>query len=103
MNSDAEEENKKEEMLKIAKKELEDWYKTHEEQIAKTKAANRYIVIQFCLLVLCSVFGLGTSGFILTDYVICTSATTTEHFFIKIVYFCVNGLFFAMIYLKVNV
>ncbi|KAJ8727205.1 hypothetical protein PYW08_015602 [Mythimna loreyi] len=38
---DAEEENKKEEMLKIAKKELEDWYKTHEEQIAKTKAANR--------------------------------------------------------------
>lgn len=30
-------------MLKIAKKELEDWYKTHEEQIAKTKAANRYL------------------------------------------------------------
>lgn len=41
--SDAEEEQKKEEMLKIAKKELEDWYKTHEEQIAKTKAANRYV------------------------------------------------------------
>ncbi|GBP07091.1 Clathrin light chain [Eumeta japonica] len=38
---DAEEEMKKEEMLKVAKKELEDWYKTHEEQIAKTKAANR--------------------------------------------------------------
>ncbi|XP_026765417.1 clathrin light chain isoform X1 [Galleria mellonella] len=38
---DAEEEKKKEEMLKVAKKELEDWYKTHEEQIAKTKAANR--------------------------------------------------------------
>ncbi|CAG5005684.1 unnamed protein product [Parnassius apollo] len=38
---DEEEERKKEEMLKIAKKELEDWYKTHEEQIAKTKAANR--------------------------------------------------------------
>ncbi|XP_026326742.1 clathrin light chain isoform X2 [Hyposmocoma kahamanoa] len=38
---DAEEEKKKEEMLKIAKKELEDWYKTHEETIAKTKAANR--------------------------------------------------------------
>ncbi|KAL4707461.1 hypothetical protein ACJJTC_000105 [Scirpophaga incertulas] len=38
---DAEEEKKKEEMLRIAKKELEDWYKTHEEQIAKTKAANR--------------------------------------------------------------
>lgn len=40
--SDAEEERKKEEMLKVAKKELEDWYKTHEEQIAKTKSANRY-------------------------------------------------------------
>ncbi|KAI5633620.1 clathrin light chain domain-containing protein [Phthorimaea operculella] len=38
---DAEEEKKKEEWLKIAKKELEDWYKTHEETIAKTKAANR--------------------------------------------------------------
>ncbi|CAB3228827.1 unnamed protein product [Arctia plantaginis] len=38
---DAEEENKREEMLKIAKKELDDWYKTHEEQISKTKAANR--------------------------------------------------------------
>lgn len=32
-------------MLKIAKKELEDWYKTHEETIAKTKAANRYTII----------------------------------------------------------
>lgn len=38
---DAEEEMKREEMMKIAKKELEDWYKNHEEQIAKTKAANR--------------------------------------------------------------
>ncbi|KAG7305390.1 hypothetical protein JYU34_009458 [Plutella xylostella] len=38
---DAEEEKKKQELLKIAKKELEDWYKNHEEQIAKTKAANR--------------------------------------------------------------
>ncbi|CAF4853642.1 unnamed protein product [Pieris macdunnoughi] len=38
---DAEEEMKKQEMLKVAKKELEDWYKTHEEQISKTKAANR--------------------------------------------------------------
>ncbi|XP_041973250.1 clathrin light chain isoform X2 [Aricia agestis] len=38
---DEEEERKKQEMLKVAKKELEDWYKTHEEQIAKTKAANR--------------------------------------------------------------
>lgn len=43
--TDAEEEKKKEEMLKIAKKELEDWYKTHEETIAKTKAANRYSYI----------------------------------------------------------
>ncbi|XP_022122608.1 clathrin light chain isoform X1 [Pieris rapae] len=38
---DAEEETKKQEMLKVAKKELEDWYKTHDEQISKTKAANR--------------------------------------------------------------
>ncbi|XP_039745607.1 clathrin light chain isoform X1 [Pararge aegeria] len=38
---DEEEERKKQEMLKVAKKELEDWYKTHEEQIGKTKAANR--------------------------------------------------------------
>ena len=38
---DAEEERKKQEMLLVAKKELEDWYKTHDEQIAKTKAANR--------------------------------------------------------------
>ncbi|CAH2092392.1 unnamed protein product [Euphydryas editha] len=38
---DAEEEMKKQEMLKVAKKELEDWYKTHEEQISKIKAANR--------------------------------------------------------------
>ncbi|XP_044731131.1 clathrin light chain isoform X3 [Chrysoperla carnea] len=38
---DAEEEKKKEEWREIAKKELEDWYRHHEEQIAKTKAANR--------------------------------------------------------------
>lgn len=36
-------------MLKVAKKELEDWYKTHEEQIAKTKAANRYFKYCFNL------------------------------------------------------
>lgn len=39
--TDAEEETKKEEWRQIAKKELEDWYKHHEEQISKTKAANR--------------------------------------------------------------
>lgn len=39
--SDAEEEKKKQELREIAKKELEDWYKNHEETIAKTKAANR--------------------------------------------------------------
>lgn len=38
---DAEEEKKREEMLKVAKKELDDWYKTHGEQIGLTKAANR--------------------------------------------------------------
>ncbi|XP_025834717.1 clathrin light chain isoform X3 [Agrilus planipennis] len=38
---DKEEELKKEEWRAIAKKELEDWYKNHEELIAKTKAANR--------------------------------------------------------------
>ncbi|XP_065159629.1 clathrin light chain isoform X4 [Atheta coriaria] len=38
---DKEEEVKKKEWREIAKKELEDWYKNHEETIAKTKAANR--------------------------------------------------------------
>ncbi|XP_050436173.1 clathrin light chain isoform X1 [Adelges cooleyi] len=38
---DANEEKKKEELRLIAKKELEEWYKIHKEQIAKTKAANR--------------------------------------------------------------
>lgn len=41
IHADKEEEKKKEELREIAKKELEDWYKHHEEQIAKTKAANR--------------------------------------------------------------
>jgi len=44
---DKEEEKKKEEWREIAKKELEDWYKTHEETIAKTKAANRNAEKQF--------------------------------------------------------
>ncbi|XP_045480505.1 clathrin light chain isoform X2 [Harmonia axyridis] len=44
---DAEEEKKKQELREIAKKELEDWYKNHEEAIAKTKAANRNAEKQF--------------------------------------------------------
>jgi len=44
---DKEEEIKKDELREIAKKELEDWYKHHEEQIAKTKAANRNAEKQF--------------------------------------------------------
>lgn len=44
---DREEEKKKEELREIAKKELEDWYKNHEEIIAKTKAANRNAEKQF--------------------------------------------------------
>ena len=38
---DLEEERKKEELREQARKELEDWYKHHEEAIAKTKASNR--------------------------------------------------------------
>ncbi|XP_063923571.1 clathrin light chain-like isoform X4 [Zophobas morio] len=38
---DEEEERKKLELREVARKELEDWYKNHEEAIAKTKAANR--------------------------------------------------------------
>ncbi|KAJ8970078.1 hypothetical protein NQ317_018302 [Molorchus minor] len=44
---DMEEENQKLEWREIAKKELEDWYKNHEETIAKTKAANRTAEKQF--------------------------------------------------------
>ncbi|KAK9876634.1 hypothetical protein WA026_014013 [Henosepilachna vigintioctopunctata] len=44
---DAEEERKKEELREIAKKELADWYKNHEETISKTKAANRNAEKQF--------------------------------------------------------
>lgn len=40
---DREEERKKEELREQARKELEDWYKHHEEAISKTKAANRWI------------------------------------------------------------
>lgn len=39
---DREEEKKKEELREQAKKELEDWYKHHQETISKTKSSNRY-------------------------------------------------------------
>ncbi|XP_047495676.1 clathrin light chain-like isoform X5 [Penaeus chinensis] len=38
---DAAENKNKEELKEKAKKELEDWYKQHEEQVAKTRQANR--------------------------------------------------------------
>ncbi|XP_023028400.1 clathrin light chain [Leptinotarsa decemlineata] len=44
---DVAEEKKKLELRDIAKKELEDWYRNHEEAIAKTKAANRNAEKQF--------------------------------------------------------
>ncbi|KAG5866051.1 hypothetical protein JTB14_004401 [Gonioctena quinquepunctata] len=44
---DKREEEKKLELREIAKKELEDWYRNHEEAIAKTKAANRNAEKQF--------------------------------------------------------
>ncbi|KAJ3660046.1 hypothetical protein Zmor_011702 [Zophobas morio] len=44
---DEEEERKKLELREVARKELEDWYKNHEEAIAKTKAANRNAEKQF--------------------------------------------------------
>jgi hypothetical protein len=40
--SDANEEKRKEELREGASKELAEWYRHHEEQIAKTKTANRY-------------------------------------------------------------
>lgn len=47
---DKEEEKKKQEWREIAKKELEEWYRNHEEAIAKTKAANRYVAFLFYLI-----------------------------------------------------
>ncbi|XP_071455252.1 clathrin light chain isoform X2 [Hetaerina americana] len=44
---DANEEKKREEWREVAKKELEDWYRHHEETISKTKAANRNAEKQF--------------------------------------------------------
>lgn len=38
---DREEELKKEELREQARKELEDWYKQHEDSIGKTKSSNR--------------------------------------------------------------
>lgn len=44
-------EKEKEEWLVQAKKELEDWDKSREEQLAKTKEANRLVnIINFILL-----------------------------------------------------
>lgn len=40
---DREEELKKTELREQARKELEDWYKHHEESIGKTKATNRWV------------------------------------------------------------
>lgn len=40
--SDANEEKRKEELREGARKELAEWYRHHEDQIAKTKTANRY-------------------------------------------------------------
>lgn len=40
---DAAEEKAKEVLRKHAEKELGDWYKRHEETIAKTKTLNRYV------------------------------------------------------------
>lgn len=39
--TDAEEEKKREEWRAVAKRELEEWYKHHNELILKTKEANR--------------------------------------------------------------
>jgi DNA phosphorothioation-dependent restriction protein DptG len=51
--SDANEEKRKEELREGAKKELAEWYRHHEEQIAKTKTANRYCFFPSALDVLC--------------------------------------------------
>lgn len=55
-NKDLEEEKKREELKLQAKKELEDWYKQHDESILKTKSSNRweefdeiFIIIPFCI------------------------------------------------------
>ena len=39
--ADEEEAKRKEEWKNIAKKELDDWYKHHDEQLSKTKENNR--------------------------------------------------------------
>ncbi|XP_063698692.1 clathrin light chain isoform X2 [Culicoides brevitarsis] len=44
---DAEEETKKTELREQARKELEDWYKHHEDTISKTKSTNRNAEKQF--------------------------------------------------------
>jgi hypothetical protein len=49
-NVDEEEGEKKTEMREIAKKELDDWYKHHAEQLEKTKENNQYVVKIYFLL-----------------------------------------------------
>lgn len=45
MPLDKAEEQNKSDLMERAKKELEDWYKQHEEQVAKTRQANRYVSV----------------------------------------------------------
>lgn len=45
MPLDKAEEQSKSDLMERAKKELEDWYKQHEEQVAKTRQANRYVSV----------------------------------------------------------
>jgi hypothetical protein len=54
--ADANEEKRKEELREGAKKELDEWYRHHEEQIAKTKTANRYSVFFVNSEFLCHTF-----------------------------------------------
>ena len=44
---DKEEENAREALKEQAKKELEDWYKQHSEQLSKLQAANRAASISY--------------------------------------------------------
>lgn len=46
---DAAEELAKAELKQKAQRELEDWYKQHEEQVAKTRQANRLVLFNVCL------------------------------------------------------
>lgn len=41
---DEEEEKRKTEMREAARKELDEWYKNHDEQVAKNRNANRLVL-----------------------------------------------------------